>query len=244
VNAADYLAWLRQSPVIDPAVLMRDRPLLVISPHPDDESLGCGGLIGWAAAHRLSVTIVFLTDGERSHEGSREFPRETLARLRRAEAIAAAARLGVERHQLHFLGLPDGSMSHMDDDALEAIRFSLLGLVAGATPLICVTARTDPHGDHQAAWLIATSLARYCDAEALSFPVWTWSLDPHRWIATPARRAWRLPLHNAADKQAAIAAHCSQLGKVVHDARSSFAIPAYLLDIACHDHEVLIDERL
>lgn len=244
MNAADYLAWLRSSPVTTPSKLVRNRPLLVISPHPDDESLGCGGLIGWAIASGLPVTIVFLTDGERSHEGSQMFPPQALARLRRMEAVAAAAKLGVAEHQLHFLGLPDGGMVHMDDDALEAIRFSLLGLVAGNTPLICVTARTDPHGDHRAAWMIAMSLARYCDAEVLSFPIWTWSLDPQQQIATPARRAWRLPLHDAARKRAAIAAHRSQLGEVVHDAISCFAMPAALLEIACQHNEVLIDERL
>jgi LmbE family N-acetylglucosaminyl deacetylase len=244
MNAADYLAWLRSSPVIAPSELVRDRPLLVISPHPDDESLGCGGLIGWAATRDLPVTIVFLTDGERSHEGSQRFPHQALARLRRTEAMAAAAKLGVAEHQLHFLGLPDGGMVYMDGDALKAICFSLLALVGSETPLICVTARTDPHGDHQAAWMIAMNLARYCEAEVLSFPIWTWSLDPQHRIATPARRAWRLPLHDVARKQAAIAAHRSQLGEVVHDAVSSFAMPKALLDIACYHNEVLIDERV
>jgi LmbE family N-acetylglucosaminyl deacetylase len=245
MNAGRYLDWLRSLPTTDPAQLLRDRALLVLAPHPDDESLGCGNLIAWATARGIPVTIVFLTHGERSHAGSLAFTSDALAWLRRNEAITAAMHLGVPIERLHFLGLPDGSLGQMDDDALGAIHFSLLGLVATpAPPLICVTSRTDPHGDHQAAWLIAHRLAQRCGAEVLSFPVWTWMLDPQREIANPARRAWRLPAGDRTHKRAAIAAHRSQLGEIIRDAATTFTIPEALLDIARMHDEVLIDERL
>lgn len=245
MKAGEYLAWLRDRPVVDPAELLGQRDLLIIAPHPDDESLGCGGLIAWATARGSLVTIVFLTEGERSHEGTDTFPPRALARLRREEATTAAARLDVPAGQLHFLRLPDGDLTHMDDDTLDAIQFSLLGLVASTTPpLICVTARTDPHGDHQAAWLIAQRLAQRCATDVLSFPVWTWMLDPERDIVNPARFAWRLPMHDPKRKRAAVAAHQSQLGEVIHDAVAAFSIPTALLDIACLHNEVLIDDRL
>jgi len=245
MRAGEYQLWLRSSPIVDPAELLAGRSLLVMAPHPDDESLGCGGLIAWAVQQGIAVSIVFLTQGERSHEGSRDFPPEALARLRGDEAVTAAARLGVRSERLHFLHLPDGGLGQMDDDALEAIHFSLLALVAdGVPPLICVTSRTEPHCDHQAAWVIAQRLARTCGARVLGFHVWTWMIDPESAIATPARHAWRLPAHDPVHKRAAIAAHRSQLGQVVHDAATSFAIPPTLIDMACLQHEVFVDDRL
>lgn len=245
MKVADYLAWLRHSPIIEPEELLAGRTLLVIAPHPDDESLGCGGLIAWASEHGIAVTIVFLTQGERSHEGSRAFPPHVLAHLRRKEAVAAAARLGVAESRLHFLNLPDGDLGRMDDDALEAIYFSLLSTVATPVPpLICVTSRTDPHGDHQAAWIIAQRLAKGCAATVLGFPVWTWMLDPQGDVATPPRDAWRLAARDPMRKRFAIDAHGSQLGSVINDATTSFVLPTTLIDIVCSQGEVFVDDRL
>ena len=241
----DYQSWQRNSPRIEPAELLAGRPLLVIAPHPDDESLGCGGLIAWASEQGVAITIVFLTQGERSHEGSHAFPSHALARLRHDEAVSAAAQLGVSEERLHFLNLPDGGLGHMDDETLEAIHFSLLGVVATELPpLICVTSRTDRHCDHQAAWLIAQRLAKSCGATALGFPIWTWMLDPQGDIAVPPRRAWRLATRNPTRKRSAIAAHRSQLGGVIDDATTPFVIPEALLDIVCLHDEVFIDDRL
>ena len=245
MKVAEYLAWLRDRPLVDPGEILKGRGLLVMAPHPDDESLGCGGLIAWAVAHGHPVSIVFLTSGEGSHQGSTMFPPTSVARLRQQEAIRAAGELGVPPERLHFLGLPDGLMVHMDEAALQRVHFSLLGVIAMNAPvLMCVTSRTDPHGDHKAAWLIAQRVARSCQVEVLSFPVWTWALAPEREIASPARCAWRLATHHVERKLAAIAAHRSQLGQVIHDADTAFELPDDLLHTLCEQHEVLIDERL
>ena len=65
-------------------------PLLVIAPHPDDETLGCGGLIIRERLAGRLVRIVFLTDGSQSHRDHPSLTPTALAKLRKAEAVAAA----------------------------------------------------------------------------------------------------------------------------------------------------------
>ena len=63
--------------------------VLVIAPHPDDESLGCGGLLSMLAAAGRSLHIVFVTDGGASHPHSRTWSRSRLALQREQEAAEA-----------------------------------------------------------------------------------------------------------------------------------------------------------
>jgi LmbE family N-acetylglucosaminyl deacetylase len=90
--------------------------ILVLAPHPDDEVLGAGGLLRKAVRRGLATRVVFLTNGD-SNEWSflawRKrpviLPQAVLAMgaLRRQEALAAAAVLGVPAGNLSFLGYPD-----------------------------------------------------------------------------------------------------------------------------------------
>ncbi len=96
---------------LDPA----DR-LLVLAPHPDDEVLGCGGIIQQAVAMRLPVRIVFLTYGDfyewsfiRYEKRPVLTPRgvKGMGEIRQGEALAADSLLGVPTADLTFLGYPD-----------------------------------------------------------------------------------------------------------------------------------------
>lgn len=90
--------------------------LLVLAPHPDDESIGCGGLLRAATARGLPVRVVFLTYGD-AHEWAfflqRKHPVFVPAAVRRMglerhdEALAATERLGVSPNDVLFLGYPD-----------------------------------------------------------------------------------------------------------------------------------------
>ncbi|MFY9823193.1 MAG: PIG-L family deacetylase [Thermoanaerobaculia bacterium] len=90
--------------------------ILVLAPHPDDEVLGAGGVLREAVRRGLPTRVVFLTNGD-SNEWSflawRKrpvfLPQSVLAMgtLRRQEALAAAAVLGVPAGNLSFLGYPD-----------------------------------------------------------------------------------------------------------------------------------------
>ncbi len=90
--------------------------ILVLAPHPDDETLGCGGIIQKAVALNLPVRVVFLTygdDNEWSFLIYRKFfvygshAVEKMGLVRDGEARQAAAKLGLRPDQITFLGYPD-----------------------------------------------------------------------------------------------------------------------------------------
>lgn len=60
-------------------------------PHPDDDVLGCGGIIGLCSEKGVQVKVVYMTDGR---HGNNKIPTEELIRIRRAEARAALKTLG------------------------------------------------------------------------------------------------------------------------------------------------------
>lgn len=105
--------WLPDLPTLDPP--RQSDSLLVLVAHPDDETLGAGGLIASAASAGASVTVVIASDGEASHPRSRTHPPARLAAIRRAEVTAAVSRLHPDA-QLVFLGLPDSDLAaHVEE---------------------------------------------------------------------------------------------------------------------------------
>lgn len=93
----------------------KDR-VLILAPHPDDEVLGCGGIIQEAVSMGVPLRVVFLTYGDNSElsfllqtKHPVLIPRAVrgMGEFRHAEALAAAKILGVSTQQLIFLGYPD-----------------------------------------------------------------------------------------------------------------------------------------
>jgi LmbE family N-acetylglucosaminyl deacetylase len=86
--------------------------ILSIWAHPDDETYLAGGVMAAARANGQRVVCVSATAGERGTPDPASWPPERLGALRRAEAAAAMAVLGIDDHR--FLGLPDGELDHHD----------------------------------------------------------------------------------------------------------------------------------
>ena len=98
-----------------PAPVKGER-LVIVAPHPDDEVLGCGGLIQQAVAVGAEVRVIYLTNGDHNqiafklysghpHLGPRDYIR--FGECRRREATAAMSLLGLPARDLIFLGYPD-----------------------------------------------------------------------------------------------------------------------------------------
>jgi len=103
--------------------------LLVISPHPDDETLGVGGLMRRVVSRGGAVHVVWLTSGDGFPEGVETA--DGIARptfqdyrsyggVREVEARAAVQSLGVDRRALSFLGFPDEGMCELASTYLSA----------------------------------------------------------------------------------------------------------------------------
>jgi LmbE family N-acetylglucosaminyl deacetylase len=105
-----------ETSLVNKPTLTPDDRILVLAPHPDDETLGCAGVIQQAVAMKLPVRIVWLTYGD-NNEWSFMLYRKRfvlmpgavreMGEVRHSEAVAAAAILGVDTNQLAFLGYPD-----------------------------------------------------------------------------------------------------------------------------------------
>jgi LmbE family N-acetylglucosaminyl deacetylase len=157
---------------------MLARSALVLSPHQDDETLGCGGTIALKRRAGAPVTIVFLMDGTRSHVPLIE-PAE-LSALRHQEALDAAERLGVGADDVVFLDLPEGQLGRFTDEAASAL---VEVLTARRPQDVFVPAAVEPHKEHA----IANSVARQALSDwggrptVYEYPVWCW----YHWPSVP-----------------------------------------------------------
>jgi LmbE family N-acetylglucosaminyl deacetylase len=103
--------------------------LLVIAPHPDDETLGAAGLMRRVIARGGTVRVVWMTSGDGFPEGvetedgiTRPRPQDyrSYGRLREHEARAATSALGVNSRSLRFLGFPDEGLCELASTYLSA----------------------------------------------------------------------------------------------------------------------------
>ncbi len=86
---------------------------MAVLAHPDDESLGMGGVLARYAREGVETHLITATRGERGRNGeSRDTPPEQLAALREAELAAAARVLGVA--SVYFLDYPDAALDRVD----------------------------------------------------------------------------------------------------------------------------------
>jgi len=147
------------------------RRLIVVAAHPDDESLGAGGLIAEAAGRGVPVTVVVATSGEASHPESPSTSPIQLAVLRRAEVRAAVGRLAPAA-VLRQLDLGDGRVSESVGELAAEIR-ALVGDADESTWLVAPW-RHDRHPDHTAASQAARAVSERTGHRLLEFPLWAW----------------------------------------------------------------------
>src|SRR5205823_1168784 len=99
--------------------------LVVVSPHPDDETLGAGGIIHDLCAGGWTVTVVAVTDGEAAYGRDDASAVERLAAIRRQEQSRAIAHLG--KVDVLRVGVPDGEVAN----AAARLHSFLLGAADG-----------------------------------------------------------------------------------------------------------------
>jgi LmbE family N-acetylglucosaminyl deacetylase len=195
----------------------KDGPLVVVSPHPDDEVLGSGGLIHSWAGSRRPVTILSVTDGEAA------FPNwKGLNLVRREELRGALRKLCLQHVSVFRIGLPDGRVGRH----ANRLRDIILALVDPFTTLIAPYER-DGHPDHDAIGEVCCSLARSHGIDFARYLVWAWhhadpaSLEKERWgrfsLSFEARRA----------KARAVQCFASQL-------KPPHAVPVVPPHVLCH----------
>lgn len=138
--------------------------VLVVSPHPDDESIGPGATLAMHAALGDPVSVVFVTSGVHGDAAGRHDPGQYTA-LRQAEARAAALILGLG--DTEFWGYPDSCVVNEGD--LAAVADRLQDALARHEPdVLYVPHPAETHSDHFYAWVAADRARK---AAGLAVPV-------------------------------------------------------------------------
>jgi LmbE family N-acetylglucosaminyl deacetylase len=161
------------------AALRRHRPLpfdptglervVVVAAHPDDETIGVGGLLQELHAAGASITLVVATDGEAAYPGLDGPARRELGRARRVELADALRVQGLADAPVHWLGLPDSGLA----DRVPELTDRLAPLLADADAYLAPWT-SDPHPDHRAAGAAAAAAAPVT-ARGWAYPIWTWA---------------------------------------------------------------------
>lgn len=210
-------------------------PTVVLAPHPDDESLGCGGLLALLRQAGQPVWCVLVSDGTMSHPNSRKFPAPARAQLREQELRAALLALAVPPQALLPLGLPDGAVPAPDTAAgADAVQQLVTFLENTQPETVLAPWRRDPHPDHRATHrLLTAALAQLSSPpRLLEYVVWTWErASPHDLPQPDEAAGWQLDISPVLDrKQQAIAAHRSQLpGSPIDDDPTGFMLAPSML---------------
>ena len=217
--------------------------VLVIAPHPDDESLGCGGLIAECCAQGRPPAVVIATDGTGSHPHSQLYPPARLRQVREQEARTALQLLGLPMDHLHFLGLRDTEAPHDGPAFVQAVRDIIRIARRHGCGVIAAPWIHDPHCDHVAAQKMARRACDLAGLRLLSYPVWGWTMAQDTILPASPIAGWRLDIapHLAA-KRRAIAAHQSQYGDLISDDPTGFRLPPALLRTFDRPFEVFLGE--
>ncbi|MDY7104943.1 MAG: PIG-L deacetylase family protein [Actinomycetota bacterium] len=154
------------------------RSCLVIAPHPDDETIGCGATIARKRAQGTPVRVVVVTDGRHSHPSEKISPSE-LAATRRQESVDACTVLGVDPEEIHNLGYEEGTLWRCLDHLAGTLARVIDG--TGADEILVVSDQ-DWHTDHRAvhhATLRAIARSSW-NGTVGAYPVWYWADGPWR----------------------------------------------------------------
>jgi LmbE family N-acetylglucosaminyl deacetylase len=164
---------------------------VVFSPHPDDESLGCGGTILKKKHEGARVALVEMTDGSAS---TNVIPPEELKTIRKQEVVNAAGILGV--NTTYFFEFPDSKLNQHVAAATDRV----LEVLKAESPkeIFIPHHRELPRQapDHLATTnAVLTALRRYSEKVIVwEYPVWAWLHWP--WVAI-----WQYGLPNIRSRQ-------------------------------------------
>ena len=243
--------------------------VLVVAPHPDDETLGCGGAIALLRQLNIVVKVLIVSDGTQSHPNSIAYPPPVLKQLRERESLAALAILGVAPEAVTFLGLPDGAVPiasaevmipglgdtetrrHKDTETNTRRKYrdaidSICQYLTDLTPSIMFLPwRKDPHPDHRASWQLFTTACKQLNygLRIIEYPIWDWDKEQRQDFPNSVN-AWRLDISKVLElKQQAIAQYRSQISNLIDDDPEGFRLTPEMISNFTHPWEIYLEVK-
>jgi len=178
--------------------------VVVVAPHPDDETLGAGGMLYDLSARGWRVVIVAVTDGEAAYGRDDHDLVQRMRRVRQLEQSRAVFRIARDADIIR-LGIPDGAVAACSD----ALEIALPPIIRHAS-LVATTWRNDGHPDHEASGRVAALVAGECGTPLTEFPIWAWQWARPSDLPVAQLRAWRMSPDAQLAKPRALRAFTSQ----------------------------------
>lgn len=221
---------------------------LIIAPHQDDETLGCGGTIYLMQKWGIPVTVIFVSDGSMSHPNSKKYPKEKLVELREQESIHALAILGINREQISFMRMKDSQLPHSGSEDFESAVQTFTEMLSRLQPeTIFVPWERDPHQDHRATWQITDQAMKRVGftIRRLEYFIWLWERASADDLPTSKDgKIWQADIASAKDyKKSAIAAHVSQTTSLIDDDPEGFMLSPEVLAHFDSDTEIFLERN-
>lgn len=165
----------------------------VVAPHPDDEVLGCAGIIQQFAKRGLRVKVWAVTDGECSHDETPGRSKAVLADIRTQESLRALSLLHPDFDRSR-IGIPDGEVTQAESELSQLLTDQFNDGDTVIAPWYF-----DGHPDHEAASRASHAAAQHRRCRFLEVPIWGWHWVVPSEDTFPAQRAIRIEL--TADEQ-------------------------------------------
>lgn len=238
--------WLQDAQPLGVSDLEAFGTTLVIAPHADDESLGCGGTIALLRRAGVPVRILLVSDGSMSHPNSQKYPAEKLMELRECELLIAADLLGVPADDVHFMRLQDSRVPDCDDTQFEEAAQAIASIITAVRPqTILVPWRRDPHRDHGATWQLVNKAVSLSPIpyRVLEYMVWLWERANAQDLPRDGEmKVWSVDISSVlTQKHQAIAAHVSQTTALIDDDPQGFTLSAPMLAHFNHPAEYFLE---
>ncbi len=193
---------------------------VIVAPHPDDETLGCGGTVALLRKARIPV----------SHPNSKKYPTTKLTALREQEAIKAVNLLGGNANCLDFMKLKDSMIPYANDPGFEHAVSRMTEILNRTRPTsVFVPWRNDPHNDHRATYQIVMESLKSCTItkpRVLEYLVWFWERgNPDDIKDIINIKKWVVDVEETLHiKNLALAAHASQVTRLIDDDPEGFIL--------------------
>jgi LmbE family N-acetylglucosaminyl deacetylase len=234
-------------PVRDIRTIQRQR-VLIVAPHPDDETLGCGGAISLLCHQGYDVNVLIISDGTASHPNSQKYPAPMLRWIRSQETLTALAILGVDRWAVTFLHLKDGEIPTVTAPKFHVAKVLCRNYLQATLPdTIFVPWRLDPHPDHRATWQLiqAAILSLGMMPQVIEYPIWDWDISQQTTVDLSHINGWRLDIRSVLkQKNLAIESYRSQLGQLIDDDPNGFCLSAEMLVNFTRPWEVYFEQMI
>jgi len=240
------IKWMGEAKHLTTENLTAFGDTVVIAPHPDDESLGCGGTIALLTEAGVNVRVIFVSDGSMSHPNSIQYPVDKRIALREDEALKALSLLGVDKTKVSFMRWPDSKVPGINEDDFElAVNALTEHFMLTEPQTVLLPWQNDPHPDHRSTWQIADEVIKISGLypRVLQYIIWLWERGAEADLPEDGKAKWTaIDISSKLNiKKAAIQAHVSQVTNLISDDPEGFVLSEEVLSHFEHPYELFIE---